>query len=591
MRLYNILIAATLGAVTLTACNDDDFLEEHPKSSYTIDNAFTKSSQVEAQVTKGYYDLFDWYGCTFERFFSAIDRFKSIGTDEMDYPYWQHDGAAGYSNFGTWNTNSGWIIDVWNSLYKVIGDANNALDQSNNPAISWSSDADRTETRMEARFLRGYSYLRLAEMFGGVPLVDRYEKELRFDYTRASRTETYQFAINDLQAALDSLPDYPKEDGRVGKGAANHFLAEAYLGLGVETKDNSCYERAAKYASDAIALHPLMTQRFGVRANKDNTSSIRGAATYLPNGNVYGDLFYIGNFDRSEGNTEAMWVIETPTYDQLRATGGQVGIDPFIYGMVARDLNWSDSYKEDGAAAGPWKDISDKYRTAMLPAYLGGMGAAQVAPTNYAAYTVWNDSSDLRYQQDVTVRYKYVCMDKNHSMYGKYVTGDMLDQNPNNISKFYPIFSKIIPLDEWSYEVSDEIHQTYAHDYYAARSGETYMLLAEAYLRLGQKAQAAEALNTVRRRAHCTKMYTAADVNINSILDERMRECLFEEARWCTFLRMEPEVWKQRIYDHSMFMKDYPKYNMKIEWNLWPIPKSVVDMNTGAPMEQNSGWK
>lgn len=589
MRYYYLLLAAAIGSMSLTSCNDDEYLEEHPKSSYTIENAFTKSSQVQAQVTKGYYDIYDWYGCS--DFFNSIVRFKSIGTDVMDYPYWQHDGSAGYSNFSTWNTNSAWVSSMWNNLYKVIGDANNALEQTNNADIKWESADQRTETRMEARFLRGFSYLRLTELFGGVPLVDKYDTELRFDYERASRADSYLFAIEDLKAALDSLPDYPSEDGRVGKGAANHFLAEAYLGLGVETKESSYYAKAEECAKNAIALHPLMTQRFGVRANAGNTSSNRGQATYLPEGNVCGDLFYIGNFDRSEGNTEAIWVIETPTYEQYRATGGQRGMDPFVFGCVARDLNWSDQYKEDGAAPGPWKNISAKYHTAAMPAYLGGMGAAQVAPTNYAAYTVWNDDTDLRYQQDVTVRYKYLCMDEKHSMYGKYVTGDMLDQGPNNLSKFYPIFSKLIPLDEWSYESSDETHMVYNHDYYAARSGETYLLLAEAQLRQGKKAEAAEALNAVRRRAQCSWTYSADNVDINSILDERVRECLWEEARWCTLLRMEPEVWKQRIYDHAMFISDYEKYNLKIEWNLWPIPKSVVDMNTGAPMEQNSGWK
>lgn len=591
MKFYHILLSAICGSALIISCNDDDFLEETPKSSYTIENAYTKSSQVKAQVTKGYYDLYDWYGCTFDRFFTSINRFKSIGTDAMDYPYWQHDGAAGYSNFGTWNTNSAWISDMWNSLYKVIGDANYALEKTNDAAISWEKEEDRTETRMEARFLRGFSYLRLAELFGGVPLVDKYEKELRFDYGRASRADSYKFAIADLQAALDSLPDYPIEDGRVGKGAANHFLAEAYLGLGVETSDNSCFEKAAEYARAAIVLHPLMTQRFGVRADASDKTLNRGAATYVPDGNVFGDLFYPGNFDRSEGNTEAMWVIETPTYDQYRATGGQRGIDPFIFDMVARDLNWSDKYKEEGAAAGPWKNISAKYKTAMMPAYLGGMGAAQVATTEYASYGVWNDTSDLRYQEDVTVRTRFVCMDENHSMYGKYVTKDMLDQNPTNLSKFYPMFAKVAPFDEWGYESSDETHMVYNRDYYAARSGETYLLLAEAYLRAGKKAEAAEAINAVRRRSHCTTMYTAANVDINSVLDERIRECLFEESRWCTFLRMKPEEWKQRIYDHSMFMVDYPRYNKPIEWNLWPIPKSVIDMNTEAPMEQNAGWK
>ena len=126
---------------------------------------------------------------------------------------------------------------------------------------------------------------------------------------------------------------------------------------------------------------------------------------------------------------------------------------------------------------------------------------------------------------------------------------------------------------------------------YAIRSGETWLLLAEALLRSGDKAEAARAVNTVRERAHCSQMYEADQMDINVILDERIRECIFEEGRWFTFLRMEPQVWKQRIYDHAMYWVDYRKYSTPIAWNLWPIPQDIIDLNTGAKMEQNEGWR
>jgi hypothetical protein len=167
----------------------------------------------------------------------------------------------------------------------------------------------------------------------------------------------------------------------------------------------------------------------------------------------------------------------------------------------------------------------------------------------------------------------------------------MLDQSPTNLSKFSPIFAKIIPLDEWPYRDTDNFHSGYSHDNYGIRSAETYLLLSEAYLRSNQKELAAEAINTVRKRAQCTTLYSATDIDINSILDERIRECLFEEGRWFTLLRMEPDIWKQRIYDHGMFTADYPRYNLTIKWNLWPIPRSIIDLNVGAEIPQNPGWE
>ncbi len=571
------------------SCNDDDFLTEKPKSIYTILNAFEKSSQVEAQLTMCYIKLYGFYGQSTNGW-TTIYEFKSNGTDVLDAPYWRHGGTGGFSNFSTWSTTSSFVETVWNEMYQVVSYANLTLLGTEIENITWASEEYKTRLIAEARFFRGYSYLRLGELFGGVPLVDHFDEELRFDYTRSTREQTYQFAIDDLLYAFENLPQYPQEDGRIAQGAAGHILAEAYLAMGVETGDNSNYTSAINYANTTIALHPLMTERFGVRSNPNDNSTNRGVATYLPNGNVYGDLFYPGNYDYSAGNTEAVWTLQTPTYEQSDETGGQTSREPFIIGPVLRDISWKPEFVEPGSAAGPWKAVSAEYNTATFPAYLGGFGISEARVTQHASYGIWADSTDIRYEENVTVRTMYECTDPAHSMYGKKVPLTMLDPNPNVSSKYSPIFSKITPLDEWSYRSTDNLHIGYNHDNYGIRSAETYLLLAEAYLRSDQDGLAAEAINAVRERAHCSTMYSAGNIDINSILDERMRECLFEEGRWFTLLRMEPEVWKQRIYNHSMFIADYPNYSLPITWDLWPIPQNVIELNTDAEFPQNSGW-
>jgi hypothetical protein len=186
--------------------------------------------------------------------------------------------------------------------------------------------------------------------------------------------------------------------------------------LGIETNNNTHYTSAITYAQSTINLHPLMTSRFGIRANSADQSANRNVATYFPEGNVFGDLFVPGNYDRSVGNTEAVWTFQTPTYEQADETGGQTCSEPMFFSLVARDLNWASEYVEVGAAAGPWKAVSPAYNTATAPAYLGGFGISQAKATNYALYSVWTDASDLRYEEDVTVRTTYICTDPTHSM-------------------------------------------------------------------------------------------------------------------------------------------------------------------------------
>jgi tetratricopeptide (TPR) repeat protein len=587
IRFISIFIGLVI--LSVTSCdNDDKFLEEKPKSLYTLVNAFEKSSQVEAQLTMCYYRMYTYYASA--PFFGLNPyMFKSFGTDVLDQPYWQTGGSAGYSNFSTWSATSGFVETVWNQLYELISYANLTFLGTEAENISWASEDLRTRLKAEASFFRGMAYLRLGELYGGVPIVTEFTEELKLDYQRSTRVQAYQQAIDDFLYAYNNLPDYPGEIGRVAKGAAANMLAEAYLAMGVETGDNSNYTNAITYATETINLHPLMTARFGVRADPGDASTNRGVATYLPNGNVYGDLFYPGNYDLST-NTEAVWVLQTPTYEQADATGGQSSNGGWMFGPALRDLNWKPAYVEDGAAAGPWKNISPPYNTAAFPAYLGGFGISQAMPTNYANYDVWTDPDDIRYEEDVTVRALYECTDANHSMFGQKVPLDMLDQTANVISKYSPIFSKLTPLDEWQYRSSDMMHFTSAHDAYGIRSAESYLLRAEAYLRNGQNTEAAADINTVRTRAECTIMYTAANVDIDAILDERIRELLFEEGRWFTLLRMEPATWKQRLYDHAMFIHDYVKYTISIPFDLWPIPQNTIELNTEADFPQNTGW-
>lgn len=585
IKYFSILALASV--MMLQSCNDNVFLEEHPKSLYTIENAFETPDQIQNQLTLCYINSHTWFA---NIGWNVAFQFKNFGTDVLDQPYFRNDGAGGWSNFSTWNTLSQNVKTVWNELYQIISYANLALMGCESETIQWNDAKQKQNISAEAHFFRGYCYLRLAELYGGVPVVKAYDESIKDDYVRETREDTYKFAIEELILAYNGLEDYPEMDGKVGKGAAAHVLAEAYLALGVETGDKDNFDSAVNYAKEVIKLHPLMTERFGLRADPNDQGSYNGVKNYLAEGNVFSDLFTAGNYDRSAGNTEAIWVIQTPTYEQRDEYGGNI-ISAMQLGMVARDLNWAPNYVEPGAAAGPWKGTNHPVYGGNFSGYVGGFGIAEAAPTNYAAYDVWTDASDLRYQQDITVRKDYVCFDQNHSMFNKPVTREMLDPNPSNLSKYFPIFAKLLPLDDWTYRNTDMFHMNYSSDAYAIRSGETYLLLAEAYLRGGDAQSAVDALNVVRERAQCTKLYTKEEMDIDLILDERIRECLFEEGRWFTLLRMEPEVWKQRIYDHAMYWSDYKTYSTPIAWDLWPIPQDIIDLNTGAKMEQNDGWK
>lgn len=129
-------------------------------------------------------------------------------------------------------------------------------------------------------------------------------------------------------------------------------------------------------------------------------------------------------------------------------------------------------------------------------------------------------------------------------------------------------------------------------DQYMFRLAETYLLRAEAYLNMNRKDLAAADINVVRNRAHASPV-DASEVDLDYILDERMRELGIEEKRRLTLMRTGT------LYDRVMKCNPYyanPETNgdgvgMLEKYNVWPIPQSVIEANTGAVIEQNPDYR
>ena len=623
MKAYKYIIGAVLGCMAAVSCESDNaFLEEKPKAQLTIANAYNTSDQVVNTLLTGYWEFEELYfpgsmgqGLCYNTF---------TGTDMVDNKY-QLGANQHMSNFtAAWSATSSLPKSLWDKFYKVVSYANLALLKMDE--VDWPSDEAKARVTGEAKFLRGLSYLRLAELFGGVPLVLEYGETPNYAYDRASRLETYNVAIEDLTAAYAALPwNISAEYGRAGKGAAGMYLAEALIARGVENNDDKAdYTNAAKYAQEVIDHHPMMTKRFGVR-NIGATGSHYGIPNENAKGNVITDLFVAQNIVSAQ-NTEAIWImVSAPDYATFAANGGDffnptpggrrcntLGLTPAL-----QDYEWATEYKAAGAADGPWKAFSAKYGGAMSPASHGGTGWAQVTPTWYASYTQWDNAhnnnslgKDLRYLEDVSVITEFMCCDDKHPLYEQKVGWNHIKRDTPELSGiFFPIWYKETPFDTWDYDPNDPGFSWFGkfinfyRSKYAARTPEVYFLLAEAKLRGGDVAGATAAVNAVRARAEANPFST---VDIDTILDERGRELLYEEFRWATFLRMKPAEWKKRIYDHGMYSARtsapaselYPNTRRwaedtgEIKFNLWPIPQTYIDLNTGSDgLYQNDGWK
>ncbi|MCD8292588.1 MAG: RagB/SusD family nutrient uptake outer membrane protein, partial [Prevotellaceae bacterium] len=151
------------------------------------------------------------------------------------------------------------------------------------------------------------------------------------------------------------------------------------------------------------------------------------------------------------------------------------------------------------------------------------------------------------------------------------------------------------PTDDFGYAVTK--------DFPMMRYAEAYLLRAEARFRQGNTSGAAEDINVLRDRAF--KEYreetgdanagkvSASDIDIDFILDERIREMVGEENRRFTLMRtgeltnrVNMMVSKWPELDSS---KTIEGYDPNIH-TLLPIPLTEIQLNKDADLEQNPGY-
>ncbi len=202
-------------------------------------------------------------------------------------------------------------------------------------------------------------------------------------------------------------------------------------------------------------------------------------------------------------------------------------------------------------------------------------------------------AADLR-NSDAVFRRTFLGNTPTSEYYGKPVPWSVLYRDGQDVdavntakTQIFPVSCKIA-TDKYTGLANGENRSNLFRDEYLIRLAETVLLRAEAKMRAGDNAGAAADINLLRARAQCGYMVTAADVNVELILDERARELVYEETRWNTLLRMGGTIAVDRIKKYSYW--DDPRATLTRNFNLWPIPQTVIDTNKDVIMAQNPGW-
>jgi hypothetical protein len=560
-----IAVITTLFAVT--SCDENEFLTEEPLAIYAAEIALETSVNYQAAVNYLYR--------------STTDLLFYRGSGDNRVAMWYGTDLAFCScDVNKLNKYAATMIptysvveDTWRNTYVIVNQANLILSRIEGSDLP---EAEKNTIRGEALFFRAFGYRILANLFGGVPLITEEITAPRRDFVRTSRQETYTQVKNDLLEAIPLLANIESvKDGKVSKQAAQHLLAETYLSL-------SDYDNAISMATSVIDYPAvaLMTTRFGTKTAET--------------GSAYSDLHRSGNQNRSSGNRETLWASQ---FDYLNPASSNSSLMP--RDILPNYLNIT--VTADGMTT-----------TAFVSgtAEKGGATQGWMQPTEYVCNGIWNDADgDVRNADYLVIR-DWRIDNEDSPAFGKWIVKDGFISQIDPVRQFYPFFMKVagdIPEDLYQKDANGNPLLTALGEHcviydalrnyresYIFRLAETYLLRAEAHILKGNQTAATADINLIRARSEAP-LVESSKVDIDYLLDERLRELCFEELRMITLCRMGKLVDRTRKYNST-----YPAINgqvfessgtsMQDYHNLWPIPFAEIERNIETNLEQNPGY-
>lgn len=568
--IYSAVMA--LAVLSTTSCSD--FLEQDNRSDKPSEEFYATKSGFSSLVNSTYSSLRSVYG--------GVPWVFSAGTDLYA------KGKQGVNAIGlygsTYNSSDNDVKTFYTECFEGV--------QLANSVIHYSETTEESSVRQqytdEARFVRAYYYYLLVQQFGGVTLNKTMFNEAVMSHARNSAEEVYQFVIDEFTALtgadsklLERKDAKGSNWGRANKRAAYHFLAKAYLARGYESFAASTdFENAAKYAELAI----------------------NGELPTIP----FSDVFNVNN----EENNEIFWSVQysSATLEDLSKSGnsqqslfgvylgGAEEKNKYNYGFLAPTYHLHELFTEGDA----------RYEgTFMLELY-----------KNYYDYY------DATKKAASTVKYyyapKWVDVDawRNEPQYKEArKNATVVVTQPNGIDrkgKVTTYYEKC--ADDYGVPCIRKFDDSKSpfsltgstHDIILARLGETYLVAAEAYVKMNQPDKAKVKVDALRKRATQTGYDLSVSVSdltgeagIDFILDERARECAGEYHRWMDLKRTGRLI--EYVANGTYNGKTCRAYNpdkIKVDdfmgndgnvKTLRPIPLDAINKNKGE-VTQNLGF-
>ncbi|WP_297904222.1 RagB/SusD family nutrient uptake outer membrane protein [uncultured Parabacteroides sp.] len=218
---HKLIIVGCLSVATLFSCND---LDVPPMNIIQDEDVFSTESGITAYMARMYSEL-------------PIEDFKFKITDgfEQDFPNPGSGICTGEYMLNRqhfiYDSPSGEWFQAWN--YSAVRNINYFLQTF--PSYEESYSEEQCDNFLgEAYFLRAFNYFAMVKRYGGIPIIKEVqnfpEQNLEeLQVPRNTEQEVYDFIAEDLNKAIELLPETSVSKGRVNKNVAYALLSRAML--------------------------------------------------------------------------------------------------------------------------------------------------------------------------------------------------------------------------------------------------------------------------------------------------------------------------------------------------------------------------
>jgi hypothetical protein len=322
----------------------------------------------------------DWRGLLLQ--WNTLYRAQEVSGDEMLTPArpngWVDGGVYRRIHEHKWTTDDDIVINVWTRAYQGITNCNRIIYQVQSSAIPVAAK-DTASLVAEMRLLRASYYWVLCDMYGNVPIVDRFDVPDGFLPKQSTRKDVYNFIVHELvtNIPLVSTENNTTTYGKFNKWAGLALLAKMYLNAEVYS-GTAAYDKCISVCDTIIN-----SNKFMLEANQKNVFITENENSKEIIFSLPFDSKYVNDWNSFDVHMQTLEPENQATYKlQSAPWGGVCAIPQFISTFDVDDSRYQDNY------------IKGQQYTAEGDSLYGTMGDFTGKPLSYRNYVPGVDMSD-----------------------------------------------------------------------------------------------------------------------------------------------------------------------------------------------------